>query len=113
MNIFKKNTATRLLEQFSDLGLPGNPFNNPSSRPKFSQNVSVMFINSPKIERCVQSGWPHGITGHHPPRGSPRKFASQRALRGSLRGLCGGLSEAAGLCGALRGSAGFSEGFRG
>ena len=23
--------------------------------------------------------------GHHPPRGSPRKFASQGALRGSLR----------------------------
>ena len=33
---------------------------------------------------------------------------------GSLRGLCGGLSEgSAGLCGVLRGSARFSEGFRG
>ena len=34
--------------------------------------------------------------GRNPPRGSPRKFASQRALRGSL---CGGLSE--GFCGGL------------
>ena len=49
----------------------------------------------------------HHPRGTNPPRGSPRKFASQRALRGSLRGLCGvssrvlrGLSEgSAGLCG--------------
>ena len=33
------------------------------------------------------------IRGAQPPRGSPRKFVSQRALRRSLRGLCGGLSE--------------------
>ena len=52
--------------------------------------------------------------GHNPPRGSPRKFASQRALRGSLRGLCRVSPRVLrGLCGALRGSAGFSEVFRG
>ena len=50
--------------------------------------------------------------GHNPPRGSPRKFASQRALRGSLRGLCGVSPRVLrGLCGVLRGSAGFSQGF--
>ena len=44
--------------------------------------------------------------GHNPPspRGSPRKIASHRVLRG----LCGGLFE--GSAGSLRGSAGFSEG---
>ena len=45
----------------------------------------------------------HHLEGHNPPRGSPRKFASQKALRGSLRGFCGGLSEgsagSAGFCG--------------
>ena len=47
--------------------------------------------------------------GHNPPRGSPRKSASQRALRGSLRGLCGVSPRVLrGLCGVLRGSAGFS-----
>ena len=49
--------------------------------------------------------------GHNPPRGSPRKFASQRVFRG----LCGGLFEGSagslrGSVGGLRGSAGFSEG---
>ena len=50
------------------------------------------------------------IRGAQPPRGSPRKFASQRALRGSLTGLCAGLSEgSAGLCGILRGPRDFAR----
>ena len=44
--------------------------------------------------------------GHNPPRGSPRKFASQRALRGLSEGAAGVSPRA------LRGSAGFCGGPR-
>ena len=70
------------------------------------------FLQSVKLKEarsCESGGSPS--EGHNPPRGSLRQFASQRALRGSLRGLCGVLSE--GSSGSLRGSAGFSKVFRG
>ena len=52
--------------------------------------------------------------GHNPRRGSPKKFASQRALRGSLRGLCGGSAGSLrGLCGVFPGALRGSEGVRG
>ena len=56
------------------------------------------------------------LEGHNPPRGSPRKFASQRALCGVTPRVLRGLSEGSESAGSLRGSAGFSgvsEGFRG
>ena len=45
--------------------------------------------------------------GHHPRGTTLHEALRGNALGGSLRGLCGGLSEV------LRGSAGFSEAFRG
>ena len=45
---------------------------------------------------------------HDPPRGSLRKFASQRS---ALRGLCGGLFEGSALAGILRGCHEIFEGF--
>ena len=46
--------------------------------------------------------------GHNTPHGSPRKFASQRVLRG----LCKGLFEvSAGLCGVSAGLCGGPRGF--
>ena len=72
-----------------------------------------IFQRSPIFSDC-SGGSPS--EGHKAPRGSLRKFASHRALRGSLRGLCGGLSEgSAGVSPrVLRGSAGFfPQGFSG
>ena len=75
-----------------------------SSRQNCSHNVSQ------KLQRTFKSSGGSPSEGHNPPRGSSRKFASQRVLRG----LCGGLFEGSagsprGSAG-LRGSAGFSEG---
>ena len=62
------------------------------SRPKC---FCLLFIFLSDMHEEGSGGSPSD--GHNPPRGSPRKFASQRALRGlsegsagSLRGLCGG-----------------------
>ena len=56
-----------------------------------------------QIDPCLP---PYRVTieGHNPPRGSERKFASQRALCGAFAGVL------AGLCGGPRE---FSEVFRG
>ena len=50
---------------------------------------------------CPPTGSPS--EGHNPPRGSPRKFASQRALRGSLRGSAGSPRGFCGVSAGLRG----------
>ena len=51
---------------------------------------------------------------HNPPRGSLRKFASQRSLWGCLRGLCGVSPRVLrGLCGVSAGVRGISKVFRG
>ena len=68
-------------------------------------NCAIRFISQ------VPEGPPS--EGHNPARGSLRKFASQRALRGflSLRGLCAGSAES--LPRVLQGSAGIRRIFRG
>ena len=51
-----------------------------------------------------------GFRGRNPPRGSPRKFASQRVLKGVCGGLFEGSAGSPQGCGTLRGSVEFSEG---
>ena len=58
-------------------------------------------------QRSVKKSTWSPSEGHNPPRGSPRKFASQRALQGSLRGLRGVSPRSP------RGSAGVRGTFRG
>ena len=77
-------------------------------------SFSLPFSGGGRNLYFFQSSGGSPFEGHNAPRGSPRKFASQGALRGPLRGLCGVSPRVLrGLCGALRGSAEFSEGFRG
>ena len=53
------------------------------------------------------------IRGAQPSARRSEEICLSEGSAGSLRGLCGGLSEgSAGLCGVLRGSARFPEGFR-
>ena len=71
----------------------------------------VLRINGALAGFVLKSSGGSPSEGHNPPCGSPRKFASQRVLRG----LCGGLFEGSagspvGLCGALRGVCGIFRG---